>query len=361
VQRRNERVGSSFNEREFAIERPLRWGNKAAMDGRLAEAGLATAVSGYEDAWHESGRALLKAWFDLAREERSIASLIAQAELSRQQVSVVERRVAAGDAPRLEALLAQGEHQRSLAALASTRLSTQALRVAFDRKYPALRGQSLPTLPFSPATLQTDASSLEAAILADNHEIELAHATTTLARLRQERTHSEKRGDPTLGLRYAQERGGQDTVIGVHIAIPFSLPFGTSARDTRSRLAQIEADKAEAREREVKVRVGVEAQQAAQAVAFSHQIALQLSAAAAQAHTAATLAGRAYAEGETLLTNWLQARRQASEAQLAASLAQVSALEAAARAQLDAHQLWVPLALEGIDNSAHEHADTAPH
>lgn len=355
VQRRNERAGSSFNEREFALERPFRWGNKSAIDGRLAEAGLAAAVSSFEDAWHESGRALLKAWFDVAREEGSVASHIAQAELSRQQVSVVERRVAAGDAPRLEALLAQGEHERSLATLASARLRAQALRVEFDRKYPALQGLNLAVQPFSPTTVPTDASSLEAAILADNHEIELARANTVLARLRLERSQSERQSDPTVGVRYAQERGGQENIVGIHLAIP----FGSVARDARAQIAGVEADKAETREREVKMRVGYEAYQAAHAVALSHQIALQLSAAAAQATTAATLAGRAYAEGETLLANWLQARRQASESQLAATLAQVSAQEAAARALLDAHQLWVPNALDSNDNPHHEHI--APH
>ena len=112
-----------------------------------------------------------------------------------------------------------------------------------------------------------------------------------------------------------------------------------------------EADKAATREQETTVRVGYEASQAAQAVPLTRQIAHQLTASAQKANTAATLAGKAYAEGETLLTNWLQARRQARETQLAATLAQVNAEEAAARAQLDAHQLWTP---PPLDSSSHD-------
>lgn len=357
VQRRRERLGSSFTEPELSLERPVRWGNKAAIDGRLAEAGLAAALSGFEDAWHESGRTLLKAWFDVAREESTVTSWVQQTELSRQQVSVVERRVAAGDAPRLETLLAQGEHERSVAALASARLHAQAQRVEFDRKYPALQGLRPATLGAAsdiasdtpPATENTanSVAQMTQAILADNHEIELAQANTLIARLRLERTDSERRADPTVGIRYAQERGGQDNIIGVHIAIP----FGSVARDTRARLAAVEADKAATREQETTVRVGYEAAQAAQAVPLTRQIAHQLTASAQKANTAATLAGKAYAEGETLLANWLQARRQASETQLAATLAQVNAEEAAARAQLDAHQLWTP---PPLDSSSHD-------
>ncbi len=348
VQRRRERLGGGFTEPELSLERPVRWGNKTAIDGRLAEAGLAAALSSFEDAWHESGRALLKAWFDVAREESTVSSLVQQTELSRQQVSVVERRVAAGDAPRLETLLAQGEHERSMAALASARLQAQALRVAFDRKYPALQGMQLATLDTVPAAetitenVTDRVTQMTQAILADNHEIELAQANTLLARLRLERTESERRADPTVGIRYAQERGGQDNIIGVHIAIP----FGSVARDTRTRLAAIEVDKAATREQETTVRVGYEAAQAAQAVGLTRQIAQQLVASAQKANTAATLAGKAYAEGESLLTNWLQARRQARETQLAATLAQVSAEEAATRAKLDAHQLWAPPPLD---------------
>jgi outer membrane protein TolC len=97
---------------------------------------------------------------------------------------------------------------------------------------------------------------------------------------------------------------------------------------------------AESREKEVLTRVGYEARKAAQAVSQYQEISFQLILASTRAGKAAELAGRAYEEGETSLTAWLQARRQASEAQLSATLAQVDAFEAMARAMLDAHQIW---------------------
>lgn len=350
LQRRVEQPGKRFIEPELVLERGLRWGDKAAIDNRLAEAGQAAALSSYEDAWHESARTLLKAWFDTAREESTVHSLAGQVVLAGKQWAVVHKRVAAGDAPRLEALLAQGELERSEAALASARQRAQALRVEFDRRYPALQAlaldaQQLASSPDQDASAANpaaqDAMALEQAILADNHEIELAKANTELARLRFARTDQDRRGDPTVGVRYARERGGQDNLVGISVAIP----FGGVARDARAELAAIEASKAETREREVLARVGYEATQAARAVALSHQIAGQLTAAARQATAAANLTVKAYAEGETPLGSLLQAHRQASEAQLAATLAQVTSQEAAARALLDAHQLWTPTPL----------------
>jgi hypothetical protein len=50
---------------------------------------------------------------------------------------------------------------------------------------------------------------------------------------------------------------------------------------------------------------------------------------------------RAYQAGECTLSEALLSRRQAHDATLAAQTAQIGALAAAARTELDAHTLWV--------------------
>lgn len=350
IQRRSERSGGRFVEREVGLERAVRLGDKAALDARLADAGVAAALSGYEDAWHETARGLMRAWFDLAREDSTVQSLTAQVALSQQQLGIVQKRVAAGDAPRLEALLAQGELARDQAALSGAMQRAKFTRIEFERRYPSLQGlalrlQDLGNKPIAGDALTQNADTLEQTILAENHEIELAKAQTALARLRMTRVDRDRRADPTIGMRFAQERGGQDTIVGVNIAIP----FGTVARDARAEAAAVDASKAEVREREVLTRVGYEARQTTQAVAQSQDIAAQLTVAADKAATAANLAAKAYAEGEMPLGSLLQARRQAGESQLSATLAQVSAHEARARALLDAHRLWTPSALPTSD------------
>jgi cobalt-zinc-cadmium efflux system outer membrane protein len=54
----------------------------------------------------------------------------------------------------------------------------------------------------------------------------------------------------------------------------------------------------------------------------------------------AELMERAYQAGETTLAEALLSRRQALDAALSAQTAQIAALAAAARVQLDAHALW---------------------
>jgi len=343
IQRRSERSGGRFVEREVGLERAVRLGDKATLDARLADAGVAAALSGYEDAWHETARGLMRAWFDLAREDSTVQSLTAQVALSQQQLGIVQKRVAAGDAPRLEALLAQGELARDQAALNSAAQRAKFTRIEFERRYPSLQGlalrvQDLANQPLEGDALVQDSAALEQTILAENHEIELAKAQTELARLRMTRTDRDRRADPTIGMRIAQERGGQDTLIGINIA----MPFGTVVRDARAEAAVIDASKAEVREREVLTRVGYEARQVTQAVAQNQAIATQLTLASDSAATAANLAAKAYAEGEMPLGSLLLARRQAGESKLSATLAQVSAHEARARALLDAHRLWTP-------------------
>jgi outer membrane protein TolC len=66
----------------------------------------------------------------------------------------------------------------------------------------------------------------------------------------------------------------------------------------------------------------------------------------------ADLMGRAYTLGEMGLTDVLMARRQALEANLAATLARLDAAEARYRLLLDAHQLW---SLDVDDDEDHAH------
>ena len=67
AQQRRETGGPQYSEGEFALERSIRWGNKAQTDRDLGDAGVAAGQSGYADAWHEAVRGLLQAWYDWQR------------------------------------------------------------------------------------------------------------------------------------------------------------------------------------------------------------------------------------------------------------------------------------------------------
>lgn len=337
AQQRKETAGPDYAESDLALERSIRWGGKAQTDRDLGDAGVAAGRSAYADVWHEAVRSLVAAWYGWQRERSTAAVLTQQAALAQEQLQVATRRVKAGDAPRMDQMMAQAEHDRTQAAeqlaLAREQIQLQELQ----KRFPGL------ALETGPQAVSVEAPSLPGTsqdwlqrIVGDNHEIELAEAELKQARLRSERARLDTRPDPLLGVRAARERSGQENIVGVYVSIP--LPGAYREGEQRAALAL--ADAAEQRLAQTRQRVEAAAQrtvlQAANAVAVAQRQAAVQQAMA----SVAQLAGKAYSLGEVTLTEALQARRAALDAALAAEAARWDAQEAVTRVLVDAHRLW---------------------
>ena len=61
-----------------------------------------------------------------------------------------------------------------------------------------------------------------AAILEHNHELGVARAESARARIGASRADAERRPDPSIGVRMARERDGEERLLGVTLAIPLS-------------------------------------------------------------------------------------------------------------------------------------------
>ena len=173
-------------------------------------------------------------------------------------------------------------------------------------------------------------------MLEHSHELGLARGESERARLLAERSRSERLPDPTLGMHYARDRGGEENVVGAYVSIP--LP-GT-ARRAASDASVAQAHVAAQREAAVRQRIGAEAASlhgAASAALAGWQAARD---AAEHLTRSAAMTARAYQLGEGSLNDLLQARRLANEAQLAARLQQLDALALRYRLLLVTHQLW---------------------
>ncbi len=339
TQRLSESGGSRYQENDVAVERGIRWGGKAQADRDLGAAGVAAARAGYADAWHEAVRGLVQDWYAWQR-VRSAAGVQAQAvELTRQQLVVATRRVQAGDAPRMDVLMAEAELGRMQAQLALAQGQEQVLQAALSRQYPGLVLEAPADGPaLTPEALpwSGDGPYWVGRILADNHEIERAEAEVRLARLESERAGLDTRPDPTLGVHAARERGGADNVVGVYVAIP----LGGTWREAGHRAALARLAMAEQRLAQTRQRVEAAAQRVAlQSLQAQSAWRRQVDVEQAMARVA-QLGIRAYELGEMTLTESLQARRAALDAALAAEAARWDALEAASRVLVDAHQLW---------------------
>lgn len=143
--------------------------------------------------------------------------------------------------------------------------------------------------------------------------------------------------DPTIGLHVSRERAGEDQIFGAYISIP--LPGG--ARRASSDAALAHADVAGRREAFTTQKITAESAMLYQSANAAFSTWQASRSAAERLGQAADMTARAYQLGEGSLNDLLAARRLANEAQLAARLIQLEALELRYRLQLDAHRLWV--------------------
>lgn len=336
TQRRDDRPAEQrYREHEVGIERALRLPGKAAQDAAFGEAGVALAQSTLGDALHETARLLLKSWFDWQRAVAIGREWAAQGELLKRQQEVVAKRVGAGDAAKLEAMLADAQLAQAQAQLAQALAQRDQAGAAFARQFPtiALPADISPRQPVPPAG---DEQRWRERILAHSHELALATHATRLGQIGLRRLDAERRPDPTLGLKLASERGGQEHVVGLHLTIP--LPG--EGRSAAVRAGAAEADAAAAREAHVRAKIETEAQRT---VSQAHSTFAQwqrLADVAARMEENMRLLEKAWRLGEGQFGELQTARRQAIEARLAATQAQLDANEARYRLLLDAHELW---------------------
>ncbi|MBJ7310039.1 TolC family protein [Rugamonas sp. CCM 8940] len=335
VNQRRVEGGERFQEQELALERTVRWFGKAGQDQAIGAQGVVVAEAMRADAWHEAGRALMKDWFDALREQAAVARLEEQLAVTEQLRRVAAKRVRAGDSARLEQLQADTEHQRVAAlALLARRRQEQAL-AQLEQNYVGLPAPDASRLPLPPAPVD-GADYWRERILHDNHELELAEAEVALYTLRARRQSRDRMPDPTLAVRAARERAGQERLIGLTLSIP--LPGAARAADRDG--AALKAAMARERADQVRLRVRSAAQRAVIDSVRSHQVWQTVREVETQARRQSELMMKAYQAGECTLMEALGSRRQALDAALAAQTAQVEALAAYARVQLDAHVIW---------------------
>jgi outer membrane protein TolC len=354
IARRSERGGDVFAEREIGIERTLRWGAKAAQDAGLADQGLRLATLRRQAAWQDSADALLAQWFDARRDAQAAAHQRQQAQLAQAQVAALQRRVAAGDAAALLLRQAEGEAARTGAALAAAEQRAATSRQALLQQHPVLAaawpGDGATPVESAANTANTadsdtaaDASPAAVAdrttqVLARHPALAAARAELDLLRQQLRRLEADRQPDPTLGVRIAQERGGAERVLGLSV----SLPFGPALRDSRVQAGSAALAAGEARLRALQQQAETEARRLAAAPDQAAQVLQRLQAAAAAAHTSATLTARAQAAGEATLAELLQQQRAAGDSALAADLAATDVQQARARLRLALQQWLAP-------------------
>jgi len=335
AQRRTTVPGQKMKEWDVAIERPLRLINKVLLDDDIGAEGVVRATHALGDARHESGRTLLHLWFNWQREQMQVLQWQQQVDILKQQALTTEKRLKAGDAPRMELSQANAAVAQANVSLQQARMRAELAGNELTRQFPAI---ILPAQPTSsePSPISENLDYWKRLILDHNHELEMVRSERRYQQMLAERSRAERIPDPTIGVRYSNELAGSEKVAGVYVSIPLS--FGL--RGTHAENAEQQAEIAGHRENAVQRRLDADIYAAHTQAIHSYQIWQQAKEAADSIRQNAELVTRAYSLGESSLFETLTARRLGLESALAENLARLDANEARYRLLLDAHQLW---------------------
>jgi outer membrane protein TolC len=320
---------------DVAIERPLRLPNKILIDDDIGNEVVNRAEQALGDAHHETGRTLLHLWFNWLREQAQTTQWQQQVDILKQQATSTEKRLLAGDAPKMEWNQAQAAVSQASVSLQQAKLRTQLAGAELTRQFPAILLPPKQTLPM-PIPVEHDFSYWKNQILDHNHEIELAQSEKRVQQLLAERGRADRVPDPTVGLRYSNEMGGNEKVTSLYLSVPLS--FGLRANNAQH--AEYLAEIANNRVVATRLRLEGDAYAAHAQAVSSYQTWQQAQQAAESLRKNAELVTRAYTLGESSLSDTLTARRLALESTLTENVAQLDANETRYRLLLDAHQLW---------------------
>ena len=238
----------------------------------------------------------------------------------------VDRRVAAGELARSDALAASAER------LASSALASQArqrLRVARSN-WTALTGLSL--LPALPTDL---GKSIDGRVIAsdDHPAMRLAASTVELARRRLDAVKASNRSSPEFITRLRQDVSGRGDPTSNSIGFAIRVPFGTADRNEPLLAAALtELEVAQAAEREQRDRLQGDLETARGAAEAAAQELADEEVRARLLRERAALIQTSFRAGETSLPDTLRALTAASQAE--ASLARQQAALGLAQARL---------------------------
>ncbi|NCT89007.1 TolC family protein, partial [Stenotrophomonas acidaminiphila] len=212
----------------------------------------------------------------------------------------------------------------------------EAARIALRTTFPSIPlPERAPALP-EPVADDTGAQRHIDHIVSRSHEIGAAEREAERLERAALRARAERRPDPSVGLRWLDERGGEERSLGVVVSIPFggalrsanadaqraSAEAGSAVAEGMRRLIQREAEQT-VRQADAAWRLWRDSWQALEAVRAS-----------------TGKVRRAYALGEAGIAELIAAQRQEQDSALAEAEARANALEAALLIRVDAHELW---------------------
>lgn len=317
VARDRQRATGTTRETEVGVAIPL-WlpgqrGARLAQVGAEVEAAAANAVA----ARLRVAGMVREAAAEVALQRADLAAAEAQSRELDAVAKDVERRVAAGDLARADALQANAER---LAAMTAVVQASQGLQAA-QLRWQALTGfKDVPELPATTRTPEFAHPALRAATL-----------NVDVARQRLNVAKASRREAPELVVRARQEvASGEPNTNGVGVAL--RIPFGTASRNEPLMAAALsEVDLAEATQRELQQQIEAEAATARQGQEAARQQLRDETARAQLLRERATLIEKSFKAGESALVELLRAVTAAAQAEAAVARARAALAQSTSR------------------------------
>lgn len=326
--------GIRYNEWNVGVERGWRLPQKAAADRRIGELTLEVARARHGEALNEAALELMNRWVDWQGAEQSLSLAEANLGSMRQSADIVERRLRAGDASRMEQGAARGELVEQMRQHAEARANAQAAWIKLSSRFSGIPKQVV-ALP-SPDLPDRELPAWRERVLEESDELKVMVALESRSRATTERMRADRIPDPTFSVFTSSEFGGAERITGIGV----SIPFPGSARGARAAQAAAESavssQEVELKRRQIDEKVALSFASAQSA----HEIFKMAQEGAAAMAENARLTQRAYELGEGDLQALLLARRQSVAAASSASQAQIAALKAYYSLLIHAHYIW---------------------
>ena len=326
----------TYDEWEASLVRRLRLPDKAALDRALGASGVEAAGHALADARHAGARLLLEHWLAWLRAALQVRLAEHTLAALRAEEAAIATRVAAGDLAVLDGDRARAGRARSELVLRQARLARDQARIALVTQFPAIElPPGVPDIP-PPAAHADVADAAAARVVERSHEIALALVLGQRQQLTAARADSERRADPSVGLRLLDETNQDQQVLGLVLSVPFAAPATRATAIAEGHLAAAAAATAE----QVRQDVTRAARQLALAVPARAEAWQAAQAAQDAADTAFARVERAFTLGEAGYADLLLARRAQQDAAYEEILARLDAHQAHLELAIDTHELW---------------------
>lgn len=335
--RRDVRGEGTFGEWDSSISRAVRLPGKAKADRKIGALGIVVAENARDDARHQVALLLKDYWFEWLEASLQVEVDQSATETYRRELKAVERRHELKEAALLDV-----DDARSALAVAEAGLHKSSARKleaerAIRAMFPGL------VLPLQVPEIQAPEPTEQGfdvwkdRILSRSHELRMAEKAVEQQMALARRTKLDKVADPTVGVRFFSERGGDEQGVG----ILFSMPFGSSRRSAKTDVQRARVLAAEAQARQTRLMIEEVADRDITRAEAGVRVWQQAAVALDASKKVVARVRRAVEIGERDLTELLRVLKVHYEVRREEALARLNAQDAITQLQIDSHEIWI--------------------